>query len=158
IALGAQQQIATFFASDGTEVIHPKPSRFFETPIAGPLPEHLNFISTDPPIITIGDASVTEGDGGVRTLSFTVALTRESAQAVSVDYATADGTATAGQDYEAISGTLVFAPGETTKTITIYITGDREAEDKETFFVELSQAENAILRDALGMGTIFDDD
>jgi hypothetical protein len=44
LALGYQEQIATFFASDGTEVIHPEPSRFFETPIAGPLPEDLNYI------------------------------------------------------------------------------------------------------------------
>src|SRR5262245_40224925 len=44
IALGYQTQIATFFASDGTEIIHPEPSRFFETPIAGPLPEGLNYI------------------------------------------------------------------------------------------------------------------
>jgi hypothetical protein len=44
IASGAQQQIATFFASDGKEVIHPEPARFFETPIQGPLPEDLNFI------------------------------------------------------------------------------------------------------------------
>jgi hypothetical protein len=44
IALGAQEQIATFFATDGTEIIHPEPARFFEVPIQGPLPEDLNFI------------------------------------------------------------------------------------------------------------------
>jgi hypothetical protein len=158
IALGAQQQIATFFASDGTAIIHPEPSRFFEMPFVGPLPERLNFIVTDPPIITITDASVTEGDGGVRTLTFTVSLTRESSQPVSVHYGTADGTATAGEDYEAASGTLIFAPGETTKTITIVIKGDRKEEGKETFFVKLWQAENALLMDDLGVGTIFDDD
>jgi hypothetical protein len=49
IALGAQEQIATFFESDGTEIIQPQPSRFFETPIQGPLPEDLNFIPTNPP-------------------------------------------------------------------------------------------------------------
>src|SRR5262249_58300355 len=84
IALGYQSQIAAFFASDGEVIIHPEPSRFFETPIVGSLPEHLNFIVTDPPIIAITDASVTEGDGGIRTLTFTVALTRASAQPVSV--------------------------------------------------------------------------
>jgi hypothetical protein len=49
IAFGAQEQIATFFESDGTEIIQPQPSRFFETPIQGPLPEDLNFIPTNPP-------------------------------------------------------------------------------------------------------------
>jgi hypothetical protein len=49
VALGAQEQIATFFESDGAEIIQPQPSRFFETPIQGPLPEDLNFIPTNPP-------------------------------------------------------------------------------------------------------------
>jgi len=158
IIQGAQEQIATFFATDGATVIHPEPARFFETPIAGSLPEHLNFIVNDLPIITISNASVTEGDGGIRILTFTVALSRDSLQPVSVHYGTADGTATGGEDYEGASGTLVFAPGETTKTITIIITGDKVKEDKESFFVELSQADNAVLLDGLGVGTIFDDD
>jgi hypothetical protein len=158
VALGYQSQIAAFFASDGAVVIHPEPSRFFETPIAGPLPEQTNFLVTDAPIITIADASVTEGDRGVRILTFTVALTRASGLPVSVHYATADGAAEAGQDYEAASGTLVFAPGETTKTITIVIRGDREEESKETFFIHLWAAENALLLDDLGVGTILNDD
>jgi hypothetical protein len=158
ITLGAQQQVATFFATDGATVIHPEPARFFETPIAGSLPERLNFIANDLPIITIANASVSEGDGGIRTLTFTVALTRESLQPVSVHYGTADGTAKAAEDYEAASGTLVFAPGENTKTITIVITGDKRKEDQESFFVELSQADNAVLLDGLGVGAIFDDD
>src|SRR5262249_19228661 len=111
IALGAQRQIATFFVSDGTVIIQPEPSRFFETPIAGPLPEQLNFIDTNPPIITITDASVTEGDRGIRTITFAIALSWASGLPVSVNYGTVDGTATAGEDYEAASGALVFAPG-----------------------------------------------
>jgi pimeloyl-ACP methyl ester carboxylesterase len=155
VALGYQAQIATFFASDGAVVSHPEPSRFFETPIVGSLPEHPNFIVTDPPVITIADASVTEGDGVIRT---TVALSRASGQPVSVHYGTADGTAKAGEDYEPASGTLVFAPGETTKTITIVIKGDKKKEGKETFFVKLWQADNALLLDDLALGAIFDDD
>ena len=57
-----------------------------------------------------------------------------------------------------ISGTLTFDPGETTKTITIIIKGDREAEGKETFFIKLWQADNALLLYDLGVGTIFNDD
>jgi hypothetical protein len=158
VALGYQSQIAAFFASDGTVVIHPEPSRFFETPIVGSLPEQPNFIVTDPPLITIADASVTEGDGGIRTITFTVTLSRASSLPVSVHYDTADGAAKAGEDYEAASGTLVFAPGETTKTITIFIKGDKEEEGKETFFIKLWQADNALLLDDLGVGAIFDDD
>jgi hypothetical protein len=158
VALGYQNQIATFFASDGTVTVPPEPSRFFETPISGALPEQPNFIVPDLPVITVSDASVTEGDGGVRTLTFTVALTRESAQPVSVRYRTADGTARAGEDYEAALGTMVFAPGETTQTITIVITGDKTMEDRETFFLELWEAQNALLLDDLGVGTIFNDD
>ncbi len=158
IALGYQEQIAAFFASDGTVIVHPEPARFFEVPIQGSLPEHLNFIVTDPPVITIADASVTEGDGGIRILTFTVALTRESAQPISVHYGTADGTAKAGEDYETATGTLVFAPGETTKTITIVIKGDKEKEGKETFFLKLWGADNALVLDDLGVGAIFDDD
>ena len=122
------------------------------------VPAQLVTAVTTAPVITITDASVTEGDGGIRTLTFTIALSRASALPVSVDYSTVDGTARAGEDYEAAAGTLVFAPGETTKTITIVITGDTEEEGKETFFVELSGAVNALLPDALGVGTIFDDD
>src|SRR5262245_23070775 len=158
IALGYQSQIAAFFASDGEVVIHPEPSRFFETPIAGSLPEQPNFIVIDPPLITIADASVTEGDDGIRILTFTVALTRTSALSVSVCYETADGTATAGEDYEAASSTLVFAPGETSKTITIVIKGDKKKEGRETFLIKLWQAENAVLPDSLGIAAIFDDD
>jgi Calx-beta domain/Bacterial virulence factor lipase N-terminal len=158
VALGYQSQIAAFFASDGEVVIHPEPSRFFETPIIGLLPEQPNFVVADAPIITIADAGVTEGNGGIRTLTFTVALTRASAQPVSVHYGTVDGAAKAGEDYEAASGTLVFASGETTKTITIFIKGDKEEEGKETFFIKLWAAENALLLDDLGDGTIFDDD
>jgi Calx-beta domain len=158
IGLGYQSQIAAFFASDGKEIIHPEPARFFETPIAGSLPERLNFIVTDPPIITIADASVTEGDGGIHILTFTVALTRASAQPVSVHYGTADGTANVGEDYEPASGTLVFAPGETTKTITVVIKGDKEEEGKETFFIKLWQADNALLLEDLALGAILNDD
>ena len=158
VALGYQSQIAAFFASDGEVVIHPEPGRFFETPIAGSLPEQTNFIVTDPPVITIAGVSVTEGDGGIRTLTFTVTLTRTYGQPVIVHYGTIDGTAQAGEDYEAASGTLVFAPGETSETITIFIIDDEKEEEKETFFVELWQAENAILWDDLGVGAIFDDD
>jgi hypothetical protein len=75
-----------------------------------------------------------------------------------VDYATADGTATAGSDYVAASGQLSFAPGETSQPVTVVVNGDGVEESDETFFVDLSNAVNATIGDSLGTGTIIDDD
>jgi hypothetical protein len=78
---------------------------------------------------------------------------------VTVNYGTANGTATGGEDYTAASGTLTFAPGETTKTITIKVKGDRKQEADETFFVNLfGVSSNAMILDAQGIGTILNDD
>jgi len=65
-------------------------------------------------------------------------------ESVTVDYATADGTATAGDDYEEASGTLTFAEGETTKTIEVTVNGDTDIEDDETFTVNLSNVTGTI--------------
>ena len=78
---------------------------------------------------------------------------------MTVNYATANGTATAGSDYRAKSGTLTFAPGVTSMTITIIVIPDKVQEADETFFVNLSGASsNAQLIAAQGIGTILDDD
>jgi hypothetical protein len=161
IVRGAQEQVATFFASDGQVVIQPEPARFFETPINGPLPEGLNFITGPLPktLLTISDVTVTASDTGTVTAVFTVSLSAPSSLPVTVNYATADGTATAGDnDYVPISGSLTFAPGETTKTITVVINPDRKKEGDETFFVDLSGAVNALLLDDQGLGIILSDD
>ncbi len=114
------------------------------------------------PVLAISDATVTaEGnDGGTPTATavFTVTLSVPQNIPVSVDYATADGTATAGLDYQAVAGTLTFSPGETSLTIDVPILGDTIAEGDETFFVNLSNATNAIIEDGQGIGTIVDDD
>src|SRR5262249_49663227 len=143
-----QEQIATFFASDGHMVIQPGPARFFETPIHGPLPENLGFITGPLPtaLLTINRVTVTASDTGTVTAVFTVSLAAPSSLFVTVNYATADGTATdAGNDYVPTSGTLTFAPGETTQTITVVINPDRKNDADETFFVDLSGAVNALL-------------
>jgi hypothetical protein len=110
------------------------------------------------PLLRIGDVTVTEGNTGTRTATFTVTLSAPSTQPVTVAYATGNGTATAGSDYQAASGTLTFAPGETTKTITVLVNGDRVAESNETFVVNLSGATNATIADGQGVGIIFDDE
>ena len=88
--------------------------------------------------------------------AFTVSLSSPSTSAVTVAYATSNGTATAGSDYIATSGTLTFAPGETSRTIAIIVNGDATAEARETFTVTLSNPSGATLTDASGAGTITD--
>jgi probable HAF family extracellular repeat protein len=111
-----------------------------------------------PPTLTINNASVIEGNSGTANAVFTVTLSAVSTVPVTVTYATADGTATAGSDYQAASGTLTFAPGETTKTIIVPVNGDRLGESNETFFVNPSGATNATLANGQGAGTILDDE
>ncbi|MBI2826895.1 MAG: VCBS repeat-containing protein [Planctomycetia bacterium] len=111
------------------------------------------------PSITITDpAAVTEGNTGTVSATFTVNLSAAYGQTVTVQYATANGSATAGSDYQAASGTLTFAPGQTSKTIVVLVTGDRIGESNESFLVNLSGATNAFIADAQDMGTILDDE
>lgn len=111
------------------------------------------------PGITINDVSVIEGTNGTASASFAVVLSAQSTQTVSVRYATGDGTATAPADYAALPlSTLTFAPGETSKTITVDVQGDAMFEADETLFVNLSDPLNAIVLDPQGQGTIANDD
>lgn len=121
--------------------------------------EFAQCISVDaPPALLIVDNSVVEGNAGPTNLVFTVTLSAGSAQTITVDYATADGTATQPADYAPTSGTLTFAPFQTTGTITVAVTGDTVNEPNETFSVLLSNPVNATLSDAQGFGTIINDD
>jgi hypothetical protein len=92
------------------------------------------------------------------TASFTVSLSKASASAVTVNYATANGTATAGSDYTAKTGTLTFAAGETSKTVTVNILGDTVVEANETFDLLLSAPTNATLGTSTGTATLVNDD
>lgn len=109
--------------------------------------------------IAIGDASITEGDSGVAAMAFTVSLSSASSNAVTVDYVTSNGTATAGQDYNATSGTVTFAPGVTSQLINIGVIGDTTDESDEAFTVTLSApSSGATIADGTGTGTIVDND
>ena len=89
------------------------------------------------------------------TLVFTVSLSGQPLAPVTVDYATADGAATAGSDYLPTSGTLGFAPGVSTRTITVTVLGDGLQEPSETFSLNLSNpSPNAYLGDSQGLATI----
>jgi hypothetical protein len=116
-------------------------------------------VNDDPlPSLSINDVTVVEGNAGTVNAVFTVTLSAASGQTVSVNYATADGTATQPADYTNTSGTLTFTAGTTTRTITVPVIGETVPEANETFFVNLSGAVNATIIDNQGVGTITNDD
>ncbi|MFM8436200.1 MAG: Calx-beta domain-containing protein, partial [Planctomycetia bacterium] len=109
--------------------------------------------------ISISGGSVTEGNTGTTPLTFTVTLAAAVSSTVTVNYATANGTAAAGSDFTAASGTLTFAPGETSKTVAVAVAGDTAFESNETFSLTLSGASsNARIATASATGTIVNDD
>jgi hypothetical protein len=111
-----------------------------------------------PPALTITDVTLTEGNTGTRSARFTVTLSAGYGQPVTIAYATANGTATAGSDYQASSGTLTIPTGQTTGTIIVLVNGDRVGEPNEAFFVNLSSPTNATIADGQAVGTIVDDE
>jgi len=120
-------------------------------------------IVDDEPRVSISDVSASEGNCGCNggtPLTFTVSLSAAYDQVVTVNYSTADGSATtADNDYVAAFGTLTFAPGETTKTVTVMVLGDTTPEGAEAFFVNLSGASaNVFVARGQGYGWIQDDD
>ena len=105
-----------------------------------------------PPGLTVADAEVEEAANA--TLAFAVTLSRAPSGTVTVDYATSDGTATAGSDYTATSGTLSFAAGETEKTVSVPVLDDAHDEGGETLTLTLSNPSGAYLADGSATGTI----
>ncbi len=106
---------------------------------------------------------ITEGTGGTTAVTFTVSLSGPSDQIVTVDYGTEGspnnvGLAKPGRDYIDISGTLTFAPGETTRTLVVSIIGDDVDEEREGFVVKIFNPVNAIVTDFFSPVTIIDDD
>ena len=114
---------------------------------------------TIPPLtLSIGDASVWEGNKGTTWLDLRVTLSRGSDAVVTVNYATVNGTAVAARDYTATGGTLTFQPGQTVRTISVSITRDRKREPDEIFSVQLSSAAGAAISDGIATITILNDD
>ena len=110
------------------------------------------------PSLSLADVSVQEGNSGTRLMTFTVLLSTAASGPVTVAYATADGTATAGSDYVAASGSLVFAAGETSKTIQVTVNGDTVTEGNEAFTIRLTNAAGATIADGSATGTLANDD
>jgi Matrixin/Calx-beta domain len=109
------------------------------------------------PSLAIYSVAVTPPNSGTKQVLFTAALSAPSSVPVTVNYATADGTAVAGRGYVAASGTLTFAPGQTRRSIAVTVDGAATYEPTETFDVVLSNATNATLGVAQGTGTIVND-
>lgn len=112
----------------------------------------------NPPGVSISDRTVYEGNAGTTNANFTVSLSSAAGVAVTVNYTTANGTATSGSDYSSASGTLTIPAGDVTGVISVSVTGDVIQESDETFFVNLSNPTNSTLVDSQGLGMILNDD
>jgi hypothetical protein len=110
------------------------------------------------PRMSINDVTVKEGNTGAVNATFTVSLSVAYDVAVTVHDQTANGSATAGRDYAAASGDVIIAAGQTTKTFTVAVIGDRSAEPTESFIVNLSTATNGLIVDSQGVGAILDNE
>ncbi len=119
---------------------------------------HQLYCSCVLPSATITNKSILEGNTGTKQLKFPVTLNSAYADTVKIKYKTKNNTATAGSDYIAKQGTLIFNPGQTTKNIIVTINGDTQQEANEKFFVLLSQPQNTIIADDTAIGTIRNDD
>ena len=153
-------------SSDGTSTAMGSGDKVSTNVTFNPFLNALSGCAPTVPNLSINDVTVTEGDLGTVTATFTVTLSNQNAnEAVTVIYATADGTATtADNDYTTASATLTFAatatPSSTplTQTISVIVKGDTKVEPNETFTVNLSNATNAAILKTSGTGTITNDD
>ncbi len=110
------------------------------------------------PEMYVSDVSIREGKSGSSFVTFNISMSMPSKESVSVSYATANGSATSGSDYNATNGTLIFAAGRTTMTVSITIRPDSVVEDNETFAFNISNAAGARIVDAQGIATLINDD
>lgn len=128
------------------------------SPVSGTITNDDSVPAPPQPSLVIAPVSIAEGNSGLTNMVFSVTLSAASTSSVTVNYASSNGTATVGSDYVATNGTLTFAPGETSKNITVSINGDTDVEPDETLNLTLSSAVGAIIATATGVGTIRNDD
>ncbi len=119
-----------------------------------------SLVITPPRLALIDSPMLVEGDSGSQDLAFTLTLSKTSTETVTVNFATEDGSAKSGADYQTTAGFVTFDPGETSKTILVPVQGDTLSEADETFFVRLTGATGAIIPfgGERGTGTIKDND
>ena len=156
-------QVITYTAS-GTIYLTGQPG-IAASVFGGPQVKILSFVGGELPgaggnlpVISITNVTVTEGNTGTTNAVFTVTLSAPTGHTVTVDYATANGTAVAPGDYTSRSGVLTYLPGTTTQSITVPVIGDARDEADETFVVNLSAPTNASLAASQATGTITDND
>ena len=118
----------------------------------------LSIQDNDDPTVSIDDVSKAEGNSGTTAFTFTVTSSDAITNDIWVNYSTADGTASAGSDYQPATGQLKIPSGQKTATVTIQVQGDTNAEADETFSVNLSSPNNAVIGKSKGTGTILNDD
>jgi autotransporter-associated beta strand protein len=104
--------------------------------------------------VSVGDVTVAEPSSGISYATFHVTLSSASAQTITVNFATADGTAAAPGDYTPLNGTVTFAPGETAKTVAVAVKADAGSEGTETFSLNLSSPSNVAIADGTGVATV----
>ncbi len=132
------------------------PAAAQEYPDPGPTPP-----GTGMPSVSIAGTRTPEGNAGTRNATLTVFLSGAAAAAVTVSYEAVrwpNGTATPHADFHPSNGTIVFAPGETSKTVSVQVIGDTKPEPHESFYVHLASATNATVATHHGRVTIVDDD
>ncbi len=117
-------------------------------------------ISNDDPLpgLTVNNLAVVEGNSGSKLFVFQIRLSNPSSRLVTVDSATADGTAKSGSDYQSVTGAVTFSPGQTIRTMVVTVNGDTLVEPDETFSVNLTNPSEASIADGQGVGTILNDD
>jgi glucose/arabinose dehydrogenase len=123
-------------------------------------PQAQGTITDDDPLpaLTAVDCAALEGQTAATPCTFGVSLTPPSGRTVAVGYTTQNGTAVAGSDYTALSGTLSFAAGVTSGAVAVSVLGDAALEGNESFALALASPVNATLADGAGAGVIVDDD
>jgi endoglucanase len=109
-------------------------------------------------VVSVGDVAILEGNDGTQSAAVTVNVCKPQGKSVTVNYSTVNGTATAGSDYNAASGKLTFAKGQTSKRILVPVIGDRITELDETFFVNLRNAKGAKIANRQAVVTIIDNE
>lgn len=158
-AFGATISNQGTISYDGDKNGSNEANRVTDDPSIGGASDPTSFTVAGQPAISIDNVSQAEGNSAVTNYTFNVTLNAASALTVTVDYATANGTATAPSDYTALTTTtLTFNPGDVTKTVTVAVNGDTTNESDETFFVNLTNPVNATIADNQGLGTILNDD
>jgi hypothetical protein len=164
VTIPAGSKTATFSVLVVGDTV-PESTESFTARLSGPVNATLGtatatgtILDNDPEVVSIAPASLVEGNTGTAAMTFTVSLPVASASAVSVHYATSDGTAHAPGDYTSKTGSVTIPAGATSATFTVSVVGDRLDERNETFTVTLSSPSGATLGTATATGTIVDDD